>query len=187
VIHVGRQRYDGPTRAWLQRSDHYLGNAPPGCLFAVGVTRAIQGLFGLDRSDELLGLCLVSRPVARRLPQDGTIGEITRMWLAPGLPYGTASRVLMYAANLGAARGMQALIAYHDRTRHTGCIYKKAGFKKDGTTAPGKGKGWGNRSDRASGEYEATPKRRWRLDLTKRAKVGSEEPGQGLDSPPAQH
>jgi len=112
----------------------------------------------------LLGLCLVGRPVSPRLPQDGSLGEITRMWLAPSLPHGTASRVLRYAAKLAGARGFDALIAYHDRTRHSGCIYRKAGFRKDGVTNPPEG-GWGSRPGRRSGEYETTPKRRWRLTL----------------------
>lgn len=162
-VTIGLVKYNKYVREWFQTSTHYLNNAPPGCLFAVGVSRPVPGLFQDEVGGELLGLCLIGRPVARMLPQDGSVGEVIRMWLAPGLPYGTASRVLRYAAGLGEARGMSSLIAYHDRTRHTGCIYRKAGFKKDGTSTPSKGKGWGSRSDRTSADYEPTPKRRWRL------------------------
>jgi hypothetical protein len=110
-------------------------------------------------------MCLVGRPVARMLPQDGSVGEITRMVLLPGLPHGTASRVLVAAADYAKARGMASLIAYHDRTRHTGCIYRKAGFRKDGATSAALGAGWGSRGGRTSAQYAATPKRRWRLAL----------------------
>tara|TARA_R100000700_G_scaffold37055_1_gene46891 strand:- start:43 stop:342 length:300 start_codon:yes stop_codon:yes gene_type:complete len=98
------------------------------------------------------------------LPQDGSTGEVTRLYLLPGLPYGTASAVLRKAATIAKRRGMHALIAYHDRSIHSGCIYRKSGFKKDGTSCPS-GKGWGSRTQRKSAQYTTTKKRRWRLSL----------------------
>jgi hypothetical protein len=166
-IWIGRVSYDSEAKAWLQATDHYLGNAPPGCLFAVGVRRCEPMLFDdlPVAVGPLLGLCLVSRPVARMLPQDGSIGEVTRLWLDPSLPYGTASRVLLHAADVARSRGMAALISYHDRSRHSGCIYRKAGFRKDGT-AGGKRMGWGSRSGREqSADAGENSKRRWRLAL----------------------
>ena len=166
-IWIGRVSYDSEAKAWLQATDHYLGNAPPGAMFAVGVRRSEPMLFDdlPVAVGPLLGLCLVSRPIARMLPQDGSIGEVTRLWLDPSLPYGTASRVLLHAADVARSRGMAALISYHDRSRHSGCIYRKAGFRKDGTTTPS-GKGWGSRkrSDSAV-SAGSTSKRRWRLAL----------------------
>ena len=168
-VWIGVVSYDDEAKQWLGRTDHYLGNPPPGCLFAVGVRAFGPGLFGPTDVPvgPLLGLCLVSRPVARMLPQDGTVGEVTRLWLDPSLPYGSASRVLRHAADVARSRGMEALISYHDRSRHTGCIYRKAGFRKDGTTTPS-GKGWGSRkrSDSAV-SAGSTSKRRWRLDLSR--------------------
>ena len=83
-VWVGQVRYTAPVRQWLQASDHYIGNAPPGCLYAVGVQESARGLCGLEVGvGPLLGLCLVSRPVARMLPQDGSMGEVTRLWLDP--------------------------------------------------------------------------------------------------------
>ena len=163
---IGRESYDDDAKAWLAKSGHYLDNPPPGCLYAVAVRGGAPDLFGgIMATGPRLGMCLVGRPVARMLPQDGSVGEITRMVLSPGLPYGTASRELRVAADYGRARRMAALISYHDRTRHTGCIYRKAGFKRDGVTGAASGKGWGSRDGRASATYEATPKRRWRLTL----------------------
>lgn len=160
--------YGRTEREWLDRvGKHYLQNATPGCLFCVGVFGCHEGLFGEDTEDGILrGLCLVSRPIARMLPQDGTVGEITRMVLTPDLPYGTASEVLRFAADRARERGMIRLIAYHDRTRHTGCIYKKAGFRKAGTYTP-TGKGWASRpiNSDVSARYEPTSKRRWELIL----------------------
>jgi antitoxin (DNA-binding transcriptional repressor) of toxin-antitoxin stability system len=177
------ESYDGELRRWLGATDHYLGNPPPGALFAVVVRRMVPGLLGVDvPAGERVGVCVVGRPVARQLPQDGSVGEVVRMWLAPGLERGTASHVLRVAGEVAAARGMVALIAYHDRTRHSGCIYKKAGFRKDGATNPS-GKGWASRARPMSGAYEATPKRRWRLDLTPTA-TGCR--GVGFPPPPVQ-
>ena len=160
------ESYTNEFREWLGRTDHYLSNPPPGCLFAVAVREMVPDIFGsMSPHGERVGACVVGRPVARMLPQDGSVGEVVRLWLAPGLPYGTASATLRYAAWTAAARGMDALISYHDRTRHTGCIYRKAGFRKDGATAAAKGAGWGSRSRPLSGAYSATSKRRWRLCL----------------------
>lgn len=75
--------YTRKLKMWLQAQDHYLGNAPAGCLFCCVVEE------GLD----LQGIILVGRPTARMLPQDGSWGEITRLWLRPGLKYGMASEV----------------------------------------------------------------------------------------------
>jgi hypothetical protein len=176
VIWIGPVPYDAEAKTYLARSDHYLGNPPTGALFAVGVRRATPGLFEGEEvgSGPLLGLCVVGRPVARMLAQDGTIGEVTRLHLAPGLPHGTASRVLRRAAEVAAARGMDALIAYHDRTRHTGCVYRKAGFRRDGTTRRGSRSGsWGTRERHESAvAASAAPKRRWRLEISRGAVAG---------------
>tara|TARA_R110002167_G_scaffold363715_1_gene584520 strand:+ start:1155 stop:1661 length:507 start_codon:yes stop_codon:yes gene_type:complete len=157
--------YGKAEREWLKKTSHYLANPPPGCLFAIGVSEPIDGLFGPVFGGDLLGMCIIGRPVARALPQDGSCGEVVRMWLAPGLPYGTASEVLKYAALLAEKRGIKKLFAYHERGRHTGCIYKKAGFKKDIKTKP-KVDGWGSRPNRASAQYDSTSKRRWTMELS---------------------
>ncbi len=91
------------------------------------------------------------------------MGQITRMWLDPSLPHGTAERAA--ADDLCHGLAGMALITYHDRTRHTGCAYRKAGFRKDGVTNPG-ALGWGSREGRTSAVMAPTPKRRWRVDLT---------------------
>jgi len=148
----------------MLRDSHYLSLPPPGCLFCLAVRPAAPGIGGPRGAGRLGGVCLVGRPVARALPQNGSVGEVTRLVLRDGLPYATASAVLRRAAEVGRARGMSALISYHDRTRHTGCIYRKAGFRKDGATRPGDD--WGNRPGRRSATPEgSTPKRRWRLEL----------------------
>jgi hypothetical protein len=174
-IHLEVISYTRSMRQWMngkrkngKEKGHYLENAPPGCLFAVGVYRAAPGLFPgtTQPSGPIQGICLIGRPIARKLPQDGSVGEVTRMYLCPGLPPRTASAVLRYAAAIARTRRIDSLIAYHDRTRHTGCIYRKAGFRKDGITDPPPN-GWGTRSQSAkSAKLPTTSKRRWRLHLS---------------------
>jgi hypothetical protein len=156
--------YTAQIRAWLDAGGHYLANAPPGAILCVTVRRLAPGLWQPTPAGELVGVCLVGRPVARALPQDGSWGEVTRLYLLPGLPHGTASATIRYAAWSAAAQGLRVLISYHDRTRHSGCIYRKAGFRRDGTTTP-PALGWGSRAGRTSADYAPTPKRRWRIDL----------------------
>jgi GNAT superfamily N-acetyltransferase len=165
---IGFVRYDARAKAYLRASDHYLQNPPPGALFAIGVERLGLALFADvpvgDRT--LVGLCVVGRPEARGLPQDGSTGEITRLHLAEGLPHGLASQVLGEAVDEARRRGMSSLIAYHDRTRHSGCVYRKAGFRKDGSTRARTSGGWSSRPCRErSAAAGLTPKRRWRLDV----------------------
>lgn len=160
---IDPEPYCDEHRAML-RDSHYLALPPPGCLFAIAVRPLARGLFGSEGSGPLMGVCLVGRPVARALPQDGSVGEVTRLVLRPGLPYATASAVLRRAAEVAKARGMASLIAYHDRTRHTGCVYRKAGFRKDGASKA-RASGWESRGGRASADQPGTPKRRWRLGL----------------------
>lgn len=159
------ESYCDEHRAML-RDSHYRKAPPPGCLFAVACRPLGAWLFGPEPVGRLLGVALVGRPIARLLPQDGSVGEVVRLVLV-GAPYGTASRLLAYVADIARARGMKRIIAYHDRTRHTGCIYRKAGFRKDGAYEGRKSaNGWDYRPGRESGmAAQDTPKRRWSLDL----------------------
>lgn len=165
---AGVRSYDDAAKAWLARSGHYLDAPPPGALLAISVEPMTRGLFGPVPSGELLGLALLGRPIARMLPQDSTWAELTRFVLVPDLPHGTASLALRVAVEVWCARPRSvAMISYHDRTRHSGCIYRKAGFRKDGVTrANGRRGSWATRAGReqaASSEVES--KRRWRIDV----------------------
>lgn len=165
MIWTGIVPYGDPERAWIDRvGKHYLQNSVPGCIFAVGVCDGVD-LFGEPASGPLKGLCLIGRPSARAWPQDSTWGEVTRMVLV-NCPHGMASAVLRFAIWECAKRGMVRLYAYHDRTRHSGCIYRKAGFSLDKRMKARGGKGWASRSGREkSGEAGKTPKTRWVVHL----------------------
>lgn len=161
--------YDDAVKDWLlRRSGHYLAAPPPGALLSMSLERLVPGLFGpVPSGGELLGLTLLGRPIARNLPQDGTWAELTRFVLAPGLPKETASHVLRCVAEHWFSRARtDKIISYHDRSRHSGCIYRKAGFRKDGVTRAGTRRGtWKSRPGREqAASSEVASKRRWRLD-----------------------
>lgn len=163
----GTRSYDDRTKEWLGKSGHYLDAPPPGCLVAISLESLTRGLFGPVPSGELLGLSVLGRPVARNLPQGGGWAELTRFVLTPGLPRETASHVLRVAAEIWFGRPRaEVLISYHDRSRHSGCIYRKAGFRKDGVTRAGTRRGsWSSRPGREQAASSEVPsKRRWRLD-----------------------
>ncbi len=171
-LHAGVISYDDATKKWLAESGHYLEAPPPGALLAIGVSRMVTGLFGPTPGPDRCGLALVGRPIARMLPQDGSVGELVRFVLVSGLPKHTASHVLRVTSSVFFGRGRGAkIIRYHDRARHTGCIYKKAGWKHDrgpdGTsvTRPGTRRGtWSSRAGREqAASSEATSKRRWSI------------------------
>lgn len=159
--------YDDRAKEWLARSGHYLDSPPPGALMTVSLKPLVAGLFGDVPSGELLGMGVLGRPIARNLPQDSTWAELTRFVLVKDLPRETASHMLRVAAELWFGRPRAAVfISYHDRTRHSGCIYKKAGFRKDGVTQAGTRRGtWASRAGREQAASSEVPsKRRWRLD-----------------------
>lgn len=157
----GTRRYDDATKDWIARSGHYLDAPPPGALMVVSLEPFAPGLFGPVPSGALHGLAVLGRPVARNLPQDSTWAELTRFVLARELEkMRVASLVLRVAAELWFGRPRaERLISYHDRSRHSGCIYRKAGFRKDGVTRAGTRRGtWGSRG----GESRRSPRRRRR-------------------------
>lgn len=170
---AGRRSYDDEAKAYLARSGHYLDDPPPGAFLAVGLEMLTRGLFGDVPDGRLIGLGVIGRPIARMLPQDGSCGELLRFVIDPGLPRCTASHLLRVAVEAFAAwrspRGVtpRSLITYHDRSRHSGCIYRKAAFRRDGVSRAGTRRGsWGTRPDRDDAvAAQVTSKRRWRIDL----------------------
>lgn len=92
---IGSVSYDDAAKAYLAASDHYLGQKPPaGAYFAIAVRRRGLSLFADVPTGEgpYLGLCVVGRPTARELPQDGTWAQVTRMHLLPGAPLRVEAR-----------------------------------------------------------------------------------------------
>ena len=119
--------------------NHYLGYAPCGCKFCLGVFC----------DAELMGVMIFGRPIARLEDQTNTL-ELTRMFLYDS-PKNSESRALGLAEKwIKKNRTESRLIAYSDTAQgHKGTIYKAANWKEVGTVRYTKDSvGWGNRPNR---------------------------------------
>lgn len=96
---------------------HRHNKRPQGGLFAVGVSDG----------EQLVGVAIVGRPVARKL-DDGLTAEVIRCCVADGSPKGTCS--FLYARCWQAARaiGWQKLITYTLQSE-SGASLRGAGWK----------------------------------------------------------
>lgn len=106
------------TARRIVQAHHYLGYAPPGCKVCLGVYT----------ENELIGVMIFGRPVARKEDQDNTL-ELTRMFLFDS-PKNSESRALSLAEKwIQQNRNEKRLIAYCDTAQgHTGAIYKAANW-----------------------------------------------------------
>ncbi len=164
VPHFDRIRYDATAKLYLDRSGHYLQNAPPGCLLAFAVRERGAGLGLVDVGDgPIRGLLLLGRPVARAMAQDGSVAEITRLVIDDGFPKGTASALVRFALASAWLAGITRVDALHDRGRHSGCVYRKAGMRKVAQIAM-RTSGWESRPRSASAiEHGRSAKTRWSI------------------------
>lgn len=110
---------------------HYLGYAPCGCKFALGIFAG----------NIMLGVMIYGRPVARYEDDEKTL-ELTRMVLFE-TPKNSESKSLSLAEKwIKRHTDYERLIAYCDTDHgHTGTIYKAANWTQLGI-APGGGLPW---------------------------------------------
>lgn len=97
-------------------------NAPPvGHRFSIGI----------QDGDELIGVAIVGRPVARLL-DDGLTAEITRVCVLPGRKNANS---MLYGASVRAAKAMgyRKVITY-TLPEESGSSLRAAGFRQDGAT-----------------------------------------------------
>jgi len=106
------------ARRIIERN-HYLGYAPCGCKFCLGVFA----------DSELVGVMIWGHPIARMEKHDNTL-ELTRMFLFDS-PKNSESKSLSLAEKwIKKNRPEKRLIAYSDTDEgHLGTIYKAANWK----------------------------------------------------------
>lgn len=99
--------------------NHYLGYAPCGCKFCLGVYA----------DSELVGVMIFGHPIARMEEQESTL-ELTRMFLFDS-PKNSESKALSLAEKwIKSNRTERRLIAYSDTAEgHQGIIYRAANWK----------------------------------------------------------
>ncbi len=138
------------ARAFVAEHHRHLG-APVSGLYAVG----------LSRGDDLIGVAIVGRPIARQL-QDGHTAEVTRLCT---LGDRNACSMLLAACRRGAsALGYWRLITYN-LASEPGTSLRAAGWQE---VAKVKGCSW-NRAARPRTARPVVDKRRWESSLPRRA------------------
>ncbi len=115
--HVQLISYKSARR--IIEQNHYLGYAPCGCKFCLGVYA----------DTELVGVMMWGHPIARMEDQKNTL-ELTRMFLFDS-PKNSESKALSLAEKwIKLNRTERRLIAYSDTAEgHTGTIYRAANWK----------------------------------------------------------
>lgn len=83
---------------------------------------------------QLVGICMVGRPMARML-QDGLTCEVIRLCVLDGYK-NACSMLYARAARIAKAMGYNKIITYTLITEH-GSSLRASGFKKEGTTSGG--------------------------------------------------
>ncbi len=135
------------------RSYHRHNKPVTGARFAIGASDG----------NELVGVALVSRPVARHM-QDGLTSEVVRCCVTDVAPKGTPS--FLYAACWRAWRAMggRRLITY-TLQREGGASLRGAGFNVVAELDANLPKAWQNRPGREWQAVVGEPKFRWEVAL----------------------
>lgn len=137
------------------REHHRHNSIPQGHKFSIGI----------EKDCELVGCCIVGRPVSRNL-DDGYTAEITRVCVIEGMMNANS---MLYAAAARAckAMGFQKVITY-TLNEESGSSLKAVGFVIDGT-CKGRKKGWdtpARRRDQME-KYPYGDKIRWKITFEK--------------------
>ena len=127
---------------------------------------------GLNNGPTLIGVAMVGRPVARMLPQDGSLFEVNRLCLDRSIPdalrWNGCSMLYGWAAKEARKRGAERIITYI-RDDEPGTSLLAAGWGLERLCAGGSR----TRAGRSRAEHNTVPKQRWGKQLIKRLKVGN--------------
>jgi hypothetical protein len=138
-------------------TEHHRHNkAPQGAKFAIAV----------ENNDEIVGVALVGRPVARKL-QDGYTGEVLRVCTTKDSPKNVCSMLYGACNRAWKAMGGRRLVTYTLCTE-TGTSLLASGWQITGETIPPKNP-WQSSKDqtrkREMQKIYAIPKNRWEPEL----------------------
>ena len=117
---------------------------------------------GAIYNDELVGVAIVGRPIARKLDQK-LIAEVLRNCVKPAAPKGTCSFLYSKAIQVWQVLGGKKVITYTLETEK-GSSLKAVSFKNVSKTPVFK-YGWTNRKNRILPETQKIKKVRWEKEL----------------------
>lgn len=129
-------------------------------------SKPVQGhkfsIGAVDDNLDLLGVCIVGRPVARKL-DDGLTAEITRLCVLEDAPKNVCSFLYRAAWRAWSAMGGERIVTYILQSEN-GNSLKGAGFKCVAKSPQWKeGKGWTTRENRSWQKVHSEGKTRWEL------------------------
>jgi hypothetical protein len=133
------------------RNFHRHNKPPIGGLFAVGCSDGSQ----------LVGVAIVSRPVARRL-DDGSTVEVTRCCVTDDAPKGACSFLYARCWNAAKALGWSKLITYTLQSE-SGASLRGAGWTVVAELQGSTGKAWQTRPNRDWQAVTGQQKFRWEI------------------------
>ena len=128
---------------------HRHNKPPAGGLFAVGASDG----------DQLVGVAIVSRPVARAL-DNGETAEVTRCCVVDNAPKGTCSFLYARCWQAAKALGWRRLVTYTLQSE-SGASMRGAGWKCVAELKPNDPKQWQNRPGREWQAVTGQAKFRW--------------------------
>lgn len=131
-------------------AEHHRHNKPArGCKFCLSAY--VDGV--------LVGVCIVSRPVARAL-DDGLTVEVVRLCVKDGSPRNTCSYLYGAARRVWFVMGGLKVVTY-TLQRESGASLRGAGWTEDAKLKARTGEAWTNREGRVDQEVVREPKVRW--------------------------
>jgi hypothetical protein len=131
------------------RNFHRHNKRPTGLVFVLGASDG----------EQLVGVAIVGRPVARML-QDGETLEVLRCCVVDEAPKGTCSFLYSRAWRAAAALGWRKLITYTLQTE-SGASLRGAGWRVVNQCPERSAAGWQNRPGREWQEVVGQSKFRW--------------------------
>ena len=118
---------------------------------------------GAMYKNELVGVVIVGRPVARKLDNRFTL-EINRNCVLDSAPKGTCSFLYSKAIKIWQSMGGKKIITYTLATE-SGSSLKAVNFKKERTVQTfKKNKGWVTRKNRVWQKVQSIPRIRWAIE-----------------------
>ncbi len=147
-LKLHRERSRNEVNQFLESDDinHNRGGVP-----------GWKAAFGARYENELIAVCVLSRPVARKLDDGDTI-SISRLAARPTRPANTGSWLIARARRWAELEGFERIIAYAGVAGNYGTVYEAAGFVIE-DTVEADGTGWQSRSNRDS--WENYTRHRW--------------------------
>jgi hypothetical protein len=129
-------------------------------------SKPVQGhkfsIGAVDDNLDLIGVCIVGRPVARKL-DDGLTAEITRLCVLEDAPKNVCSFLYRAAWRAWSAMGGERIVTYILQSEN-GNSLKGAGFKCVAKSPQWKeGKGWTTRENRSWQKVHSEGKTRWEV------------------------